>query len=185
MATRLSRRGGYAAIFDRRIDGAPSDRAPLDVEQARAVLSPLLDDDDGNVRALRDALAWHDPLGAAAGYTDDEVAERVAVLLGERALFLDHETLDVSGMGGGEDPGDIDPVDPVAPVETKHWIEVELKDPAGDPVRFARYRIELPDGSVAEGALDAAGAARVAGLDAAGTCKISFPRLDGRALKRA
>jgi hypothetical protein len=184
MATRLSRRGGYAALFDRYFDGAPSDRAPLDAAQARAALEPILEDGD-NLRALRDALLLRDPVAGVSMLTDDEVVARVSVLLGDRELFLDHETLDVSGMGGGEDPGDIDPVDPIAPVEVKHWIEVALKDPEGNPVRFARYRIELPDGSTTEGALDAAGVARVAGLDAAGNCKISFPRLDGRALRRA
>lgn len=184
MVTRLSHRGGYAALFDRLFDGAPSDRTPLDAAQARAALEPLLEDGD-NLRALREALWQRDPLGSVAMFTDDDVVARVSGLLSDREMFLDHATLDVSGLGGGGDPGDVDPVDPIAPVEVKHWIEVALKDPAGRPVRFARYRIELPDGSTSEGALDAAGVARVAGLDAAGACKISFPRLDGRALKRA
>jgi hypothetical protein len=184
MATRLSRGGGYATIFDRQFDGAPGDRPPFDAAQARATLDPLLDDDD-NRRALRDALAIHDPTASVSLLTDDEVATRVATLLGDRALFLDHVTLEVSGLGGGEDPGDVDPVDPVAPAEVKHWVEVALRDPDGHPVRFARYRIELPDGTVAEGSLDGAGVARVAGLDAAGDCKISFPQLDGRALRPA
>lgn len=184
MATRLSRRGGYATIFDRLFDGAPSDRPPFDAAQARATLDPLLVDDD-NRRALRDALAIHDPMAAVGLLDDDAVAAQVANLLGDRELFLDHATLEVSGMGGGEDPGDVDPVDPVAPADVKHWIEVVLRDADGDPVRFARYRIELPDGTVSEGSLDGAGVARVAGLDAAGTCKISFPQLDGRALRPA
>lgn len=184
MATRLSRRGGFALIYDRRFDAPPSEHRPVDLERARAELATVLDDEDG-VRGLREALLRRDPLAGGAPWSDDEVVARVAGLLGEREMFLERREVDVAGGGGG----DVDPVDPVGPVgpvvPVKHWIEVALRDPAGDPVRFARYRIELPDGTVSEGALDAAGNARVAGLDAAGTCKISFPQLDGRALRRA
>jgi len=57
------------------------------------------------------------------------------------------------------------------------WIEVELVDEDGEPVPGVRYRITLPDDSVAEGSLDDKGKARVEGFKA-GNCKVTFPDLD-------
>ena len=66
------------------------------------------------------------------------------------------------------------------PPEQKTWIAIELMDDSDPPrpVPFERYRIELPDQSTREGMLDANGQARVSGFDP-GTCKVSFPQLDG------
>jgi hypothetical protein len=70
------------------------------------------------------------------------------------------------------------PLKPHKPDETKKsWIEIELVDEEDQPVPGERYKIELPDGSVAEGTLDEKGFARVDGMDP-GTCKITFPELD-------
>lgn len=55
----------------------------------------------------------------------------------------------------------------------KTWIEFKLVDQDGDPVRGARYRLKITDGSVREGSLDDSGIVRVNGLDP-GTCEISF-----------
>ena len=65
------------------------------------------------------------------------------------------------------------------------WIEVELTDEGNPPrpVAFARYRIELPDGSLREGMLDANGRARMVGLDP-GMCSLWFPELDAEAWRR-
>ena len=60
------------------------------------------------------------------------------------------------------------------------WIEIELIDEEDQPVPGEKYKIELPDGSVAEGTLDEKGLARVDGIDS-GTCKITFPELDKEA----
>jgi hypothetical protein len=70
--------------------------------------------------------------------------------------------------------------------EETTWIEVELTDEGSPPrpVAFARYRIELPDGSLRDGILDANGRARMVGLDP-GTCKVWFPELDAEAWMRA
>ena len=58
------------------------------------------------------------------------------------------------------------------------WIEIELVDDEKNPVPGEAYRITLPDGeTVAEGALDEKGFARVDGIDS-GTCQITFPDLD-------
>lgn len=59
----------------------------------------------------------------------------------------------------------------------KSWIEIELKDDDGNPVAGEAYRVEVPDGSLAEGSLDEKGFARVEGIDP-GTCKVSFPNRD-------
>jgi len=61
--------------------------------------------------------------------------------------------------------------------EKKNWVEIELVGEDGSPVAGERYRIELPDGSVAEGSLDGNGRARIDGIDP-GTCTITFPNLD-------
>lgn len=61
--------------------------------------------------------------------------------------------------------------------EKTAWIEVELLDDDGKPVVGERYRITLPDNSVAEGSLDGEGKARVQGFQP-GSCKVTFPDLD-------
>jgi uncharacterized Zn-binding protein involved in type VI secretion len=58
-----------------------------------------------------------------------------------------------------------------------HWISIVLKDQDGRPVPDEMYHIELPDGSAADGTLDAKGSARVGGIDP-GNCKVTFPNLD-------
>lgn len=57
------------------------------------------------------------------------------------------------------------------------WIEVELVDEDDKPVPGERYRITLPDDSVAEGTTDEKGKGRVEGFEP-GSCKITFPDLD-------
>lgn len=73
------------------------------------------------------------------------------------------------------------PVTPyTADPDKEGWIEVELIDEEDQPVPGEKYKIELPDGSVAEGTLDEKGLARIDGIDS-GTCKITFPELDKEA----
>lgn len=64
------------------------------------------------------------------------------------------------------------------------WIELELVDDEGEPVADIRYRIELVDGSIREGRTSPEGRVRITGIDP-GTCKISFPDLDGSAWEAA
>jgi len=61
----------------------------------------------------------------------------------------------------------------------KTWIQIELHDQDGKPVPNERYRIELPDGSAQEGALDENGCAGVDGIDP-GRCKVSFPDIHAK-----
>jgi hypothetical protein len=77
------------------------------------------------------------------------------------------------------------PLKPHKPDETKKsWIEIELVDEEDQPVPGERYKVEVPDGSVAEGTLDEKGFARIDGIDP-GTCKITFPELDKEAWEPA
>ncbi len=62
-------------------------------------------------------------------------------------------------------------------IEEKSWIEIEMVDEEDEPVPGEKYKITLPDDSVAQGTLDNKGFARVDGIDP-GTCKITFPELD-------
>ena len=61
--------------------------------------------------------------------------------------------------------------------EEKSWIEIEMVDEEDEPVPGEKYKITLPDDSVAEGTLDGKGFARIEGIDP-GTGNISFPELD-------
>ena len=68
------------------------------------------------------------------------------------------------------------------PTETRldkktSWIEIELLDEHGAPVRYERYRVVAPGQKKVEGFLDTHGFARVSDIDP-GTCSISFPDLD-------
>ncbi len=59
------------------------------------------------------------------------------------------------------------------------WIEIEMVDEADAPVAGMPYKIELPDGSIAEGVLDDKGLARVESfVKGSGQCKVTFPTLD-------
>jgi hypothetical protein len=64
------------------------------------------------------------------------------------------------------------------------WIEIELVDTHKRPVAGEKYRIVMPDGTAHEGSLDIKGLARVDGFEG-GSCKVTFPELDGRSWDRA
>jgi type VI secretion system secreted protein VgrG len=82
------------------------------------------------------------------------------------------------------------PVEPHKPPETEEekeqktsWIEIEMVDEEDEPVPGEKYKITLPDDSVAEGTLDEKGFARVEGFEK-GTCKICFSDLDKEAWEK-
>jgi len=66
----------------------------------------------------------------------------------------------------------------------KAWIAVEMIDEEKNPVPGLRYKITLPDDTVAEGTLDDKGYAKVEGIEP-GSCKITFPDLDKEAWEPA
>jgi hypothetical protein len=71
----------------------------------------------------------------------------------------------------------VQPPTPMAPV-TAFWIEIELLGEDDSPIAAEPYRILLPNGSEASGALDARGRARIENIPQSGVCYVSFPRLD-------
>jgi hypothetical protein len=70
--------------------------------------------------------------------------------------------------------------------ERNTWVEIVLVDDEAppQPVAFARYRIELPNGRVETGMLDENGRARIEGIDP-GECQVSFPDFDARDWRQA
>jgi hypothetical protein len=104
---------------------------------------------------------------------------------GERAearpAFEREEEVESSAAGGETTPA---PRRSSAVEQAKDWVEITLVDENGDPVPGEAYRLELPDGSVREGALDAGGKARVEGIDP-GACRVTFSNLDARDWDRA
>ena len=67
--------------------------------------------------------------------------------------------------------------------EKTSWIEIELVGEDDEPIPGEKYRITLPDDTVAEGTLDEKGFARVEGFEK-GTCKVCFPELDKEAWEK-
>jgi len=57
------------------------------------------------------------------------------------------------------------------------WIQIELVDAAGRPIPNEPYKVELPDGGIRQGALDAAGRAYIGEIKP-GQCRVSFPDID-------
>lgn len=57
------------------------------------------------------------------------------------------------------------------------WIEVQLLGEDDKPIAGERYRIQVTDGSLREGRLDAQGLVHIGDLDP-GTCTVWFPDLD-------
>jgi hypothetical protein len=74
----------------------------------------------------------------------------------------------------GSTPGSPDTV--VAP-EKEHWIQIEMVDKEGKPVKGEDFTLSLPNGSVIEGTLDDHGRTRIEGIDP-GSCTLTFPNLD-------
>src|SRR2546423_1119799 len=66
----------------------------------------------------------------------------------------------------------------------KSWIEIEMVDEDGKPVVGMEYQVKMSDDSVKSGTLDEKGFARIEGMEP-GTCKVTFPKLDQDAWKKA
>ncbi|MHC4323855.1 MAG: hypothetical protein ACYSUX_06250 [Planctomycetota bacterium] len=63
------------------------------------------------------------------------------------------------------------------------WIEIELVGEDDQGIPGEKYKITLPDESVAEGTLDEKGFARIEGFEE-GTCKVCFPDIDKEAWEK-
>jgi hypothetical protein len=66
-----------------------------------------------------------------------------------------------------------------------HWLEFELVGEDDLPLPWEEYLVILPDGTRTSGYLDQNGSARLENIAQAGTCRISFPNLDGEAWEEA
>ena len=128
---------------------------------------------------LAQAGLWTEP--ALRGFLKPRLEE--ILLRGPMALVRAPRTIRSWGEPGQDEEKAAEKA-PVAPKTELTWIEIELVDERGRPVPNERYSIELPDGAVRNGSLDAQGLARLDGIQP-GTCKVTFPRLDGREWKRA
>ena len=67
--------------------------------------------------------------------------------------------------------------------EELSWIEIELVGEDDEPIPGEKYKITLPDDSVAEGTLDEKGFTRIEGFEE-GTCKVCFPDIDKEAWEK-
>lgn len=81
-------------------------------------------------------------------------------------------------------PPEADEDEGPAPEATTEWIEIVLVDALGEAVADEPYRVQLPDGSLREGRLDAQGRARLDGVPP-GSCQVTFPELDAAEWRRA
>jgi hypothetical protein len=82
--------------------------------------------------------------------------------------------LEQSGQGADSDFSSDSADNPAQACGETDWLLIELRDHEGNPAKGAKYRVELPDGSVIEGTLDENGRAGVEGIDP-GSCTVTFP----------
>ncbi len=101
---------------------------------------------------------------------------------GEIAELKSQQTQSKEGKYGSEE---VKPHKEEETDEELHWIEIELVGEDDEPISGEKYKITLPDGSVASGTLDQKGCARVEGIKDAGDCQITFPDLDKEAWEPA
>lgn len=155
-----------------------------DLAAARVFLRPLLDD-PVNRQALREAFAEARPSARADDHAlVDEIARRL--LHDDLVLVSCVSPVERYGLEVQVAPQAVQATTPLEDEQAakktpekaeEHWLEIELLDDQGQPVAGELYTVELPDGSVISGRLDALGQARHEGIDP-GTAKVSFPNLD-------
>lgn len=74
-------------------------------------------------------------------------------------------------------------VKPCPLTKPKHWIEIELADEDGAPVANEEFLVVLPNGEAVRGYLDATGTQHFGPFEDAGSCEVTFPNLDERAVR--
>lgn len=152
------------------------------MEHTRSVSSIL--DDSGNRDALARALA---NLGTIAPTEAPTLPLEEVRALAKEALSTGSLVLvphvrsrrPFATMITNEPPPKLSELAPEEPeVKPRYTVELSLVDAKGEPVPGEEYRVELPDGRVVEGRLDARGVALVTGIEGTGTCRVNFPRWD-------
>lgn len=142
---------------------------------ALAALHRMAEGSDGMV-PLRAFLAQDLSASRVAALDDRDVLDALAarVAAGSLVLVLERPPVPIVPPLKAEPLPEPEP-QPEPEPEEAHWIEIELRSEDDDqPVPFARYVVELPNGEVVEGYLDEDGKARLEGIPA-GQCKVSFP----------
>jgi len=92
-----------------------------------------------------------------------------------------------SSAGGSSGSGGAQPHKPPREDDQhakKSWIEIKLIDEDNRPVSGEAYEVTLPDGTMDTGTLDQNGFVRIEGIDP-GTCRVTFPNLDGTSWEKA
>jgi len=172
---RTQRQPGSTGMFG----GGSSLRSALGrVASARSVA-----DDPTNRDALARALVGLGACsaGEAHGLSLDEVRGRARRAFETGALGLHPHVRDLRPLCDvfelpTEDLADEAP--PAQEMQATHTLELAMVDDDDQPVANEAYRVELPDGMVIEGQLDAQGRALLTGIEDAGNCTVTFPRLD-------
>ncbi len=153
-------------------------RSPFDTFERRRRLAR----DPWAKQSLRHKLAREQPGIDPSRIEDLETAERFA----PHIFFPGHTRFArptstgaaTAAAGGGATAvaAAAEPAPAPAAEPATSWVGIELLDEEGNAVAGAKYRIDLPDGSTAEGTLDTSGRVRVEDV-VSGTCKITFPDL--------
>lgn len=146
-------------------------------------LGPFLGDSVSmaNIRGLLYAIS---PDACISRLSDHQVLELFAQqLFSGRLQIAKPPQFSGAGASGAasrhtDSESEPEPARPAKQERAKAWIEIELLDWNNQPVVNERYIITLPDGDHREGKTDAKGQARVTDIDP-GTCKVTFPELDG------
>ena len=79
-------------------------------------------------------------------------------------------------------PAEAEPPPPPPGPDELTWVEIELVDLDGKPVPGRKYKVTLSSGIERVGSLNNQGLARIESIDP-GSCKVSFPDIDGREWK--
>lgn len=123
--------------------------------------------------------------GKAVAPTSPDKAEDADVAdPGKVAEIKAEQAKTKSGKYGSEKVKPHKPPETEEEADKKSWIEIELVDEDDEPVPGEKYKVTLPDDSVAEGTLDDKGFVHIDGIEP-GTCKITFPELDKDAWEKA
>lgn len=160
---------------------SPSDAMALTPASAVAAMEAWLRSGrfDGLTLSRVQALVEDERLGPSTPRPLDLTREELLTMLRTGRLRLYQRRLPAPVAPLSHEPEDDRPAAP-AWEEKKTWVAIRLLDDDVPPkaVPFKRYRVELTDGSIREGMLDANGEAYFGGIDP-GTCQVSFPDYDG------
>lgn len=137
-------------------------------------------DDPGNHDVFVSVLQALDPLRSMAGLTRKEARALVLEALSAGDLELvphvwRHRPIADVLVENAPSLTELVDDEGEEEVAATHTFGFELVDSLGNPVPSEPYRVELPDGQIVEGRLDARGAALITGITTAGTCTLTFP----------